>query len=365
MEKQMRLLHNGEIVQETPEMLAEEGNTAERKQKLDKASDTVIELMSRDTEKNWVDLYLAIAEVEEEQLYRPEYKSITAWGKALAERGGFHLRELWRRKRAGETYREYERRKEALGKIARPLEQITTQTKSVNPRNLETIVKIAGRDKKMEDRLIDQLAAGKIGRSQLEGMWESAKGAGAKKRKNQYDEAAQDNDATQSQAMTAARIVAAIQSANDGTWLPEEHKTRPWIKDKYRVFTEVPIYTGSTKHPARIDATVIETFGCEYMTDVIIHAIEIKVSKSDLTRDTKMDEYANFADYMWVAVPAELKEAAENHIDELQGKQTWGLLLIKTDPETEEDHLIVARKPKLIKGIMRGKVCEYLVAQYI
>lgn len=364
MEKQMRLLHSGEIVQETPEMLAEEGNAAERKQKLDKASNTVIELMGRDTEKNWVSLYLTIAEVEEERLFQPEYKSITAWGKALAERGGFHLRELWRRKRAGETYREYERRKEALDKSARPLEQIAAQTKSVNPRNLETIVKIAGGDKKVEDRLIDQLTAGKIGRSQLEGMWESAKGAGAKKRKNQYDETIQD-DVTQSQAMTAARIVAAIQSANDGAWLPEERKKRPWIKDKYRVFTEVPVYTGSTKHPARIDAAVIETFGVEYMTDVIIHAIEIKVSKSDLTRDTKMDEYADFADYMWVAVPEELKEAAENHIDELQGKQTWGLLLIKNDPETEEDHLIVARKPKLIKGIMRGKVCEYLVAQYI
>jgi hypothetical protein len=363
MEKQMRLLHDGEIVLETPEMLAEEGNAAERKQKLDKASDTVIELMGRDTEKNWVNLYLIIAEVEEEQLYRPEYKSITAWGKALAERGGFHLRELWRRKRAGETYREYERRKEALGKNARPLEQVTAQTKSVNPRNLETIVKIAGGDKKMEERLIDQLAAGKIGRSQLEGMWESAKGAGAKTRKNQYDEAAQDD--VQSRAMTAARIVAAIQNANDGTWLPEEHKKRPWIKDKYRVFTEVPVYTGSTDRPARIDAVTIETFGCEYMTDVVVHAIEIKVSESDLMRDVKMGEYADFADYMWVAVPEELKEAAENHIDELQGSQTWGLLLIKTDPETEEDHLLVARKPKLIKGIMRGKVCEYLVAQYI
>lgn len=94
MEKQMRLLHDGEIVQETPEMLAEEADATERRQKLNRASETVIELMSRDTEKNWVDLYLTIAEVEEERLFQPEYKSITAWGKALAERGGFHLREL-------------------------------------------------------------------------------------------------------------------------------------------------------------------------------------------------------------------------------------------------------------------------------
>lgn len=363
MKQQMRLQQDGSIIEETPEMIAAEGKDEERKQKLDEASNSVIELMGRDTEKNWVELYLVIAKVEEEQLYRPEYKSLTAWGAALAERGKFNLRELWRKKRAGEVYRAYERRKEALGKTARPLEQV--DARGVSPRNLEMVAKIAGGDRKSEERMIDQLSAGKLTRKQLESLWDAAKAAGAKVRKSRHDAAGEELKEEVQTTITAAGIVAAIQNANDGSWLPEEHKKRPWIKDKYRVFTEVPAYTGSTDRPARIDAVVIETFGCEYMTDVIIHAIEIKVSESDLLRDVKMGEYAEFADYMWLAVPTELQTAAEAHIDELQGSQTWGLLLIETDPETEEDRLSVARTPKRVDGGFRGKVCEYLVAQYI
>ena len=78
-----------------------------------------------------------------------------------------------------------------------------------------------------------------------------------------------------------------------------------------------------------------------------------------------MGDYADFSDYMWLAVPAELRADAEKHIDDLQGNQTWGLLLLDTDPETEMDRLVVARKPKKVYGLMRGKVFEYLVAKYI
>ena len=362
MKQQMRLQQDGTIVEETPEMIAAEGDEAQRKQKLNEASNSVLELMGKDTEKNWVELYLIIAEVEEEQLYKPEYKSLTAWGAALAERGKFNLRELWRKKRAGEVYRAYERRKEALGKVARPWEPV--DARGVSPRNLEMVAKIAGGDKKAEERMIDQLSAGKLTRKQLEGLWDTAKAAGAKVRKSRHDVVEEPKEEGQ-KAITAARIVAAIQSASDGSWLPEEHKKRPWIKDKYRVFTEVPVYLGTTAHPVRIDAVVIETFGCEYMTDVIIHAIEIKISESDLQRDVKMGEYAKCADYMWMAVPEGLKDAAKAHIDELQVSQKWGLLIITTDPETEEDHLSVARIPKRVDGGFRGEVCEYLVAQYI
>ena len=165
--------------------------------------------------------------------------------------------------------------------------------------------------------------------------------------------------------MSAHRIVTAIQCANQGDWLPEDRQELPWKKDKYKVYTEVPVYTGSTDTPARIDAVVIETFGCKYKTEAIIHAIEIKVSKSDLEADKKMNEYTDFANYMWLAVPPELKKIAENYIDDAQGEQTWGLLLVETDPESEEDHLVVVRKPKQLAGIMRGDIFEYLVAQYI
>ena len=39
-----------------------------RKKELENASNTVIELMGKETEKNWIELYLVIAKVEEEKL---------------------------------------------------------------------------------------------------------------------------------------------------------------------------------------------------------------------------------------------------------------------------------------------------------
>ena len=41
-----------------------------RKKELENASNTVIELMGKETEKNWIELYLVIAKVEEEKLYQ-------------------------------------------------------------------------------------------------------------------------------------------------------------------------------------------------------------------------------------------------------------------------------------------------------
>ena len=111
--QQMRIQQDGSIIPETPELLTSEEDDAVRKEKLAKASDEVLELMKRNSDKGWIELFLIVDKVEEEQLYLPEYKSITAWGQALADRGGFRLRELWRRKRAGSAYREYEKLKEA------------------------------------------------------------------------------------------------------------------------------------------------------------------------------------------------------------------------------------------------------------
>ena len=334
-----------------------------RKKELENAANTVIELMGKETEKNWIELYLVIAKVEEEKLYQPEYKSLTAWGTALAQKGQFRLRELWRRKRAGETYRKYENRRKLLGKKFVPLEE-ANETKGLTPRNLETVSKIAGGDRKIEDQLIDRLTAGKLKKTQLDEMWYAAKEYGVKVRKSRHEPIEEVNDSSNID-MSAHRIVTAIQCANQGDWLPEDRQELPWKKDKYKVYTEVPVYTGSTDTPARIDAVVIETFGCKYKTEAIIHAIEIKVSKSDLEADKKMNEYTDFANYMWLAVPPELKKIAENYIDDAQGEQTWGLLLVETDPENEEDHLVVVRKPKQLAGIMRGDIFEYLVAQYI
>lgn len=364
--QQMRMQPDGSIVQETPEMLTSDEELADRKKKLEEASEQVLELMSQDGESGWVTLYLVVEEVEEGELYKPEYRSLTAWGTALAEQGRFRLRELWRRRRAGKIMREYQQRCENAGKAAVQLEQIGTAVPTaVNPRNLETVDKIAGGDTTVADRLITQLAGGKIGKRDLDDLWKTAKAAGAEQHKTRQDKAKAEaaDSAKDPDNLTAVRIVAAIQAASDGAWLPEERKHRPWIPEKYRVYPELPVYTGATDTPAHIDATVIETYGSEYMTDATVHAIEIKVSESDLLRDVKMGEYADFADYMWLAVPERMQAAAEAHIDELQGSQVWGLMVVEPGADGE-DLLRVARKPKRLPGMMRGKVFEAVFVRH-
>ena len=67
---------------------------------------------------------------------------------------------------------------------------------------------------------------------------------------------------------------------------------------------------------------------CENLTEerwkLNLHAVEIKVSKSDLINDHKYTEYADFTDYIWLAIPEELvADAKETKLDKC------GILVIK------------------------------------
>ena len=107
-----------------------------------------------------------------------------------------------------------------------------------------------------------------------------------------------------------------------------EKKTRKiftdfYEQDKYKVFTEFPVFAGTTRHSRRIDALI-----CENLTEerwkLNLHAVEIKVYKSDLTNDYKYTEYSDFTDFIWLAIPEELVEVArETKLDKC------GILIIK------------------------------------
>ena len=42
-----------------------------------------------------------------------------------------------------------------------------------------------------------------------------------------------------------------------------------------------------------------------------MHGIEIKVSKSDFERDKKYTEYADYVNFLWIAIPKNLIECVE------------------------------------------------------
>ena len=76
----------------------------DRRRRLD-AAQRALHILLGDGSGAWTEVYELIDCVRERGLYRPDFRSFTAWMKALAEREGVSTSLLWRRKGAGEFYR--------------------------------------------------------------------------------------------------------------------------------------------------------------------------------------------------------------------------------------------------------------------
>lgn len=348
---------------------------SERAKACEVASERILAVMGSE-KGSWVAVYRLLEAVDSKELWRPAFHSFTAWARSLAERGGFPLRELWRYRKAGRYYEEYAERCRKRGKSVPELENAdNTYIGQLSPRNFERIDKIAEGNVRTRDRLISRMLSGKLRAPELESIWKAKKASGAHVRTSRHDEYTAQNDDAETPKMTAEAVVEAITCASDGEWLPVRKKHLPGMRYKYKVMTEVPCHTGSTDRPARIDALIAETYGVDQVDEVLLHAIEIKVSKSDLLRDVKMGEYADFADYMYLCVPddPELLQLAESHVDELQGSQQWGILAVRWDTEkndsgadaTARPALRVVRRPERLPGVMRDKTLAYLVQKLI
>lgn len=334
----------------------------------------IIDLMKIGSSR-WVELYRLISRVEEKELFKP-FSSLTAWAVKLCEKGGFQLRELWRYKKAGQFYDEYAARQRAAGKDVKELEEIDTKKGSISPRNFERVIKIAAGDKKVADRLIKKVVTGKLRASELEQMWKSKKASGVKvktSRHDKYDSEREEDEASEVEDMdavvfgeenadplptlhfgehiTATDIVQAL--LEDHEWLPENAVKRPYISDKYRLFTEFPVHTGSDS-AGRIDALAVETIGSGSIDKVFLHGIEIKVDIHDLEHDIKMQEYPAFCDSFWIAVPETLREDALLFASERS--DDWGVLVIDQDAV-----VTVVRSANIRHGLMRDKTLECLV----
>ncbi len=148
---------------------------------------------------------------------------------------------------------------------------------------------------------------------------------------------------------TAADIVLALSRRN---WLINnvDTYTDRYTVSKYRVLTEFAVQTGTSHHARRIDALILEnrTVEAEKAYKVHIHAVEIKVSKHDLLSDHKMQEYTDYADFFWIAVPEELKADAESIM-----LNDWGLITIDDKKE-----LHVIKKAELHDAIFRDQTIE-------
>lgn len=184
----------------------------------------------------------------------------------------------------------------------------------VSPDNFNLVEKIAGSNSAIADNLMDKVVAGELKRQDLKHAWEAVRADKENVRVTRHDKQPERTDT----ALSAADIVLALSGSS---WIPDTNRTiRSYEPQKYRIMTEFAVQTGTSRHARRMDVLALETIT---EADISLHGIEIKVDKHDLLNDHKMQEYVDFCDYFWIAVPEELLEDAKSI-----AATGWGILTV-------------------------------------
>lgn len=348
-----------------------DSDTDRRMAELAAASVEIGEIMQNGTSR-WVELYSIVQDIEAKELYKPAYRSVTAWARELAKENGFALREFWRITKAGTMYAEYAARQARKGRIVPALTEIRPGRRkhapSISPRNFETVQKIAAGDEQIEDQLIDGMLAGTIKAKELNELWKTRKASGAQIRKTRHEAFKRPHPLTEQEmaesgGLTAADLVLAIQT-NPG-WLPD-------IPKKYHVFAEFPVSDGQTDLAGTIDALAVDMRGT---SQIRLHAIRIDTRVSDLREDEQIQQYADSADSLWLAVPdtPAMVQAAESRADELEGSMpSCGILAVAVPSSAEEPRTSRAASPVRVvrpasycQGQRRGKTLKLLICKLL
>ena len=334
------------------------------------AIETQLTAAVRSDQGVWQKCYELMHDVEEGQMYASAgYKSFTQWVNTMAARVGCHVSVLWARFKAGRTYAEYAARAQAAGREVPQLEQI-----KISPDTIKLCSTVAGADAATMDHLLDKSLAGELSRADLRAAARAKKAqnpeaepetrhsaaADAAARAVQAGQPGQAEDGTadtaeqaeqaaqrrkhQQPELTAAQIVLALKQSKD--WIGEPDETK-WIDRKCRHFTEFRADTGSSHAARRFDLLCVETLTAAERDTVVIRGVEIKVSKSDLEQDHKMQEYTAFCDAFYIAVPdtEEMIQTAE-----AVRLPAWGLLAV-----TAAGALKIIHAAVLQPGLMRDK----------
>lgn len=281
---------------------------------------------------NWTRFYLLMKEIEEKQLYRElNLNSFTAWVKSFSIKNKIHESVIWNRKKAGKVYENYVLVQKDKGIEVAPLEKA-----KIGVDSLVLLDKISKRDKNLGAQLTEKAIQKEISREDLRNAYKTIRGDLQKNKADDkrddkktitLSEKAEESIIKIRETIAASKIVAALAKPR---WLGEECNKKAfkgaYEQDKYKALTEFPVYTGTTTNSRRIDVLVAENLRVKEHFNLNLHGIEIKVSKSDLVNDMKYTEYAEFVNYLWLAIPEDLLEVAEIVVP-----KNVGILIYKND----------------------------------
>lgn len=274
-----------------------------------KEIETELSNIVRQDKKSWTHFYTLMKEVEEQELWRAAgQNSFTAWVKNFCINNKIHESIIWSRKKAGKVYERYAEEQKKKGIKVPSIESV-----NVPADTLVLLDKISSKAPEIATSLTEKALNRELSRSDLREAYKSIR-----EKSDGSPAAAADPKATPkenaAEIVTATKIVSALTNEE---WLGRRKEKKyfktSFERDKYKSFTEFPVYTGTTRKSRRIDVLVAENLTSENVWDLNIHGIEIKVSKSDLEKDQKFSEYSEFVDFMWLAIPEDLIECAKHN----------------------------------------------------
>lgn len=290
---------------------------------IEKELQSVIE----EDKKSWIKVYQLMTVVEADKLYKNTYSSYTQWVNKVADDMHIHVSLLWRRKKAGAFYDEYQKRMALKGKHTS-----LNDLEGVSPDNLVMAERIAGNNTDIADQLIEKIQHGELKRKDLSNALAAARRCRAEKgisapknghEKKKMQQQPPKEAKPDQKKLTALDIMVAIEINRNWIGEPVDKQGR---FPKYKIFQEFGVDSPGTRNARRIDALVAETITTKHPRQIKLHGIEIKVSRSDLEKDEKMSEYTQFVDDFWIAIPPYLVNDALS-----LALPDWGILSIDND----------------------------------
>ena len=113
--------------------------------------------------RSWVRVYELISQVKTRQLYRPDYRSFSAWLKAEAEREGVAESLLWHRKSAGDFYSKWAAQQEGAPSLS--------DGSTLSEDNLNLVRKIYAKNQERGDELMRELVENGLSTKALRQEW--------------------------------------------------------------------------------------------------------------------------------------------------------------------------------------------------
>lgn len=302
-------------------------------------------------QKNWTKIYQLMKEVQKGELYkeRPDTKSFNAWVNALADDLKVHVSLLWARLKAGRVYQEYEDRAAKNGRFVTPMSSL-----SISPDSLNLCEKVAGKNALAMDELIDKVVSGELTREDLRAAAKAKRAAGGMMPVTRHDRIDADDRTELRTEVTASDIMLALRQPS---WLPGTKDIRG-IKKAYHMFSEFRIPSGTSRYVRRIDGMVAETYTVTNSDEIVLRGVEIKISSEDLLGDHKMQEYTDFCDYFYLAIPDGVQKIMDAALS--ISRPAWGILAVKKDGSIR-----VVRNAEKLDAIFRDKTMSNCIIKLI